>query len=152
MAIGKMKRAAYAEVATDYAGRIQKLHPFEMQEIPERSYRSASEIERQMDQETELIRRRCKPGAFLIALDEKGKQFSSVDLAGELKKLLESTAQEVVFVVGGAYGLSPSLKQEAKLIWSLSKLTLPHQLARVFTLEQIYRALTILKNIPYHHD
>ena len=128
------------------------MHPFEVVEIPGKTYRSAKDIERHMEDETELIRRRCKPGAFLIVLDEKGKQFTSLALAEEMKKLLESPAQEVAFVVGGAYGISPSLKGQAKWVWSLSKLTLPHQLARVFTLEQIYRALTILKNIPYHHE
>lgn len=145
-----MKREPLA-LAEDYSGRIQKMHPFELVEIPEKSYRSVKDIARQMEQEAELIRRRFKAGASLIVLDERGKQFSSIDLAKEIKKYLELAAQEVVFVVGGAYGLSDSLKREARLHWSLSKLTLPHQLARVFALEQIYRALTILKNIPYHH-
>jgi 23S rRNA (pseudouridine1915-N3)-methyltransferase len=152
MAIGKMKRGPLGEVAEDYIRRIQKLHPFEVQEIPEKSYRAAKDIGGYVKQESELIRRRCKPGACLIVLEEKGKQFTSVGLAAELEKLLASSAPEVIFVVGGAYGLSESIKQEAKLSWSLSKLTLPHQLARVLTLEQIYRALTILKNIPYHHE
>lgn len=152
MAIGKMKQAGLAEVAKNYGRRIQRLHPFELQEIPDRSYGTAKALERQLEKEAEAIRRRCRPGARLIVLDESGKQFTSVDLAKEVKKLLESGVQEVVFVVGGAYGLSDSIKQTAVLHWSLSKLTLPHQLARVFTLEQIYRALTILKNVPYHHD
>lgn len=147
-----MKRSAFAEIADDYAARIKKLHPFEVQEIPDKSYRTIKDINRLMEQEAELIRRRCRPGSRLIALDERGKQFSSADLAGEVKKLLESGGKEVVFVVGGAYGLADSLKQEAQWLWSLSKLTLPHQLARVLTLEQIYRALTILKKVPYHHE
>jgi 23S rRNA (pseudouridine1915-N3)-methyltransferase len=152
LAIGKMKHSPFIEIAEDYSGRIKKLHPFEVQEIPDKSYRSEKEIDRQVEQEAEQIRRRCKAGSRLIALDEKGKQFTSVEFSGELKKLLESGAKEIFFVVGGAYGLAQSLKQEAEWLWSLSKLTLPHQLARVLTLEQIYRALTILKKVPYHHE
>lgn len=147
-----MKSPAFGEVAKDYATRIARLHPFAMEEIPEKSYRARRDRERQKEAEAQLIRKRLRPGSFLIVLEEKGKEFNSVDLAWKLKALLESAAQEVVFVVGGAYGFPESIKQEAKLLWSLSKLTLPHQLARVLTLEQIYRALTLLKNVPYHHD
>jgi len=93
-----------------------------------------------------------KKGAFLVVLDEKGEQWTSVDLAFELGELFQKPVGEIVFLVGGAFGIADSIKEMAGRCLSLSKLTLPHQLARVLTLEQLYRALTILKNVPYHHE
>jgi 23S rRNA (pseudouridine1915-N3)-methyltransferase len=152
IAIGKTRQGPFADLTRDYRDRIGRLHPFELQEISDRGYHEGQDIQRQLEKEAEAIHRRCKPGSCVIVLDEHGKQFTSVDLAKEFKKFFESGMKEVVFIVGGAYGLAGSIKAKAELTWSLSKLTLPHQLARVLTLEQIYRALTILKNVPYHHD
>lgn len=147
-----MKNPAFAEVAEDYADRIRKFNPMEIIEIPDEKVKAKADVPKLLKREAEVIRKRIKQGACLIALDEKGIQWSSVDLAWEIKQLLESPAKEIVFLVGGAEGLDKTIKREAKHLWSLSKLTLPHQLARVLALEQIYRGLTILRNVPYHNE
>ncbi|MDX1385948.1 MAG: 23S rRNA (pseudouridine(1915)-N(3))-methyltransferase RlmH [bacterium] len=152
LAVGKMKNPAFAEVAEDYATRIRKYNPLEVVEIPDEKIKTKSDVPRLLKREADQIRKRLKEGACLIALDEKGIQWTSVDLAWEIKQLLESPAKEIIFLIGGAEGLDDSIKREAKGLWSLSKLTLPHQLARVLALEQIYRGLTILRNVPYHNE
>jgi 23S rRNA (pseudouridine1915-N3)-methyltransferase len=151
-AVGKIKRQPYAELAAEYVKRIQKMTSFEILEIPDEAVRAKGEIEKVLDKEATRIQKSLKPDSYLIVLDEKGTQWSSVDLAWELGQLFQSSSREIVFLIGGAFGVAPSLKSKAKINLSLSKLTLPHQLARVLTLEQVYRALTILKNVPYHHE
>jgi len=152
LALGKMKNRAFAEVARDYIQRIQRLHPFEVVEIPDEPRRGKTPLQKILNKEGEKIKKQIKTKAFLIALDEKGREWSSQDLAGQLKGLFEGAHSEIVFLIGGAQGLSPLIKDSAPVVLSLSKLTLPHQLARVLTLEQIYRALTILKHMPYHNE
>ena len=151
LAIGKMKNLAFSEVAEEYAKRIRKFNPLEIHEIPDETIRDKGNLEKLLEKEAVRIRKRIKKGAHIIALDELGQQWNSVDLAWEIKNLLESPASEIVFLLGGAQGLAESIKKQAHQCWSLSKLTLPHQLARVLTLEQLYRALTILRNVPYHN-
>lgn len=92
-----------------------------------------------------------KADDFLVALDENGKQFSSEELADFIQQRATESKKNIVFVIGGAFGLDEMVLQKAKLKWSLSKLTFPHQLVRLILAEQIYRACTILKNEKYHH-
>lgn len=152
LAVGKMKHAAFAEVAADYQKRIQKFLPCEVQEIPDEKIPPKVPAGPGLAKEAARIEKTLKPGAHVVILDEKGIQWSSVDLAWELQQMMNSSADEIAFVIGGAYGLDEKFKAQAKHRWSLSKLTLPHRLARVLTLEQIYRALTILRNVPYHNE
>ena len=88
---------------------------------------------------------------YLIALDERGKQFTSEGLSAFLQQRASDSCKNLVFLIGGAFGLDDSIVQRAKLNWSLSQLTFPHQLVRLILTEQIYRACTILKNEKYHH-
>ncbi len=87
---------------------------------------------------------------LLIVWDEQGKQFSSVELAGQIEKVF-AQGREVVMVMGGAFGLSSQVKKRADYIWSLSALTFTHEMARLLVLEQLYRAMTIIKGVPYHY-
>lgn len=153
LAVGKLKRAAFSEVAQDYARRIQKYHRLEVVEIPDETVRPKADVQAVLQKEAQRIEKILSRDSYLIVLDEKGKQWGSVDLAWELGQLFQNSSfGEITFLLGGAYGIADSLKAKAKWVWSLSKLTLPHHLARVLALEQIYRALTILKNVPYHHE
>lgn len=153
LAVGRLKRPAFTEVAQDYIQRIQKYHRLEIVEIPEEGVKQKSDVDAVLQKESRRIEKYISPHSYLIALDEKGSQFSSVDLAWELgQRFNDSSFREIIFLIGGSYGLDPALKAQAKLLWSLSKLTLPHHLARVLALEQIYRAFTILRNVPYHHE
>ncbi|MFO1463950.1 MAG: 23S rRNA (pseudouridine(1915)-N(3))-methyltransferase RlmH [bacterium] len=152
IALGKVKREAFQNLADEYERRIRHFHPFEVVELPDEKVNSKNDVPRILDKEAERIEKALKRDSHLIVLDEKGEQWSSVDLAWELGQLFQQPVSEIVFLIGGAFGVADSLKKKAKVLLSLSKLTLPHQLARVLTLEQLYRALTILKNVPYHHD
>ncbi len=152
VAVGKIKREAFQNLADEYERRIRHFHPFEVHEIPDEKFNSKNDIPRILEKEAERIQKVVKKDSYLIVLDEKGEQWSSVDLAFELGQLFQQPVSEIAFLIGGAFGIADSLKQNAKVQLSLSKLTLPHQLARVLTLEQLYRALTILKNVPYHHE
>lgn len=152
LAIGKIKREAFQQLAKEYEKRIRRFQPFEVIEIPDEKVGSKAEIAKILGKEADRVERHLKRDSHLVVLDEKGVQWSSIDLAWELNQWFQSSPAEIVFLVGGAFGLDEELKKRAEVRWSLSKLTLPHQLARVLALEQVYRALTILKNVPYHHE
>ena len=102
--------------------------------------------------EAELILSSLDRDTYLVALDESGKQMSSVELAAFLQERVNESTRQLVFLVGGAYGLDASVLKRADLQWSLSKLTFPHQLVRLILAEQIYRAVSILRNEKYHHE
>jgi len=152
LALGKMKRREYAELAEEYARRIGHYHSFDLVEIQDAPIRAKGDLKVALEEESKRIQKHLKPESCLIVLDEKGEQWTSVDLAYEMGELFNRHYSEIVFLIGGAYGIAGDLKEKARYQVSLTKLTLPHQLARVLLLEQIYRALTILKNVPYHHE
>lgn len=104
-----------------------------------------------MAKEAELVRAQLATGSYLVLLDEKGKQLSSPQLATFLNQRMVSGLKELAIAVGGAFGFDESLKQEAGQLLSLSRLTFTHQMARLVLAEQLYRAMTILRNEPYHH-
>jgi 23S rRNA (pseudouridine1915-N3)-methyltransferase len=101
--------------------------------------------------EAETILQWLNKDDYLVALDEGGKQFSSQDLAVFLQKRANESVKNIIFLIGGAYGLDDAILKKANYKWSLSLLTFPHQLVRLILAEQIYRACTILKNEKYHH-
>ncbi|GDX41584.1 MAG: 23S rRNA (pseudouridine(1915)-N(3))-methyltransferase RlmH [Bacteroidetes bacterium] len=98
-----------------------------------------------------LVLEWLKPEDYLILLDEKGKDLSSVELAMLLQKKADTGIKKIVFLIGGAFGVDKAIQQRAQFTWSLSKLVFPHQLVRLILAEQLYRAGTILKNEKYHH-
>lgn len=101
--------------------------------------------------EGEIITGLLKEGDYLMALDERGKEFSSVGLAQFIQQRANESTRNIVFLIGGAYGLDEIVLRAAKAKWSLSQLTFPHQLVRLILAEQVYRACTILQNEKYHH-
>jgi 23S rRNA (pseudouridine1915-N3)-methyltransferase len=101
--------------------------------------------------EAETILQWLRPEDYLVVLDEKGKQLSSEALAQFLQTRSNESSKNIVFLIGGAFGLDNQVLSKAKFIWSLSSLTFPHQLVRLILAEQIYRACTILRNEKYHH-
>jgi 23S rRNA (pseudouridine1915-N3)-methyltransferase len=92
------------------------------------------------------------PDDYLVLLDERGKNITSIELATFLQKKADIGTKKLVFLIGGAFGVDPTVQQRAQFIWSLSKLVFPHQLVRLLLAEQLYRAGTILKNEKYHHS
>ncbi len=102
-------------------------------------------------QEAKRIIGKLQQDDYLILLDERGKQISSIQLAEMLQQKANESVRTLVFLIGGAFGVDDSVRQRADFIWSLSKLTFPHILVRLMLAEQLYRACTILKNEKYHH-
>lgn len=101
--------------------------------------------------EAEIIFDWLAPGDYLVALDERGKQWTSESLANFIQQRANESIKNLVFLIGGAYGLDASVLKKAQQAWSLSSLTFPHQLVRLLLAEQLYRACTILKHEKYHH-
>lgn len=101
--------------------------------------------------EAEIIMDWLEPGDYLIALDERGKQFTSEGLAKFIQQRANESVKNLVFLIGGVYGLDSSILKKANQTWGLSSLTFPHQLVRLILAEQVYRACTILKHEKYHH-
>ena len=108
--------------------------------------------DQQKAKECEAIMKHLSPGDHVILLDERGKEYRSVEFAGYLNKLMVGSVQQLVFIVGGPYGFDETLYQQAKGKMSLSKMTFSHQMVRLFFVEQLYRAFSILKGEPYHHE
>ena len=134
-----------------YTERLQHYLPFEYAIIPDVKNARKLTQEQLKAKEGELILKKLEKGDYLILLDEGGKTYNSVQFAQRLDKLLQQSYKRLVFVIGGAYGFSPEVYERADAKISLSAMTFSHQMVRLFALEQLYRAMTILRNQPYHH-
>ncbi len=146
LAVGKL-RPALREVCDDYLRRLGKYLPVQEREVREAG-RSAT-VQLQREAEAERIVEALSPRATLVLLDQDGAAWSSEDLARQLEQW-RIASRDIALVVGGATGFAASLRERARQTWSLGPLTLPHQLARVIVVEQLYRASTILRGEPYH--
>ena len=152
LTVGKTDVKWVGEGLDLYAGRLRHYLPFSIVEIPELKKASALTEEQIRQKEGELILCHAAPGDTLILLDEHGREFRSLELASWLEKQLGSGARNLLFVIGGAYGFSPEVYARANGKLSLSRMTFSHQMVRVIFAEQLYRACTILKGEPYHHE
>lgn len=151
LVIGKTDAGYFVEAIGEYISRLVHYLPFELQVIPDiKHVRNLSESQ-QKDKEGELILKALQPGDYLVLLDEKGKEFSSVQFAAYLEKKMHTVPKRLVFVVGGPYGFSEAVYGAASEKISLSKMTFSHQMIRLIFVEQIYRAMTIIAGEPYHH-
>ncbi|MEX0288395.1 MAG: 23S rRNA (pseudouridine(1915)-N(3))-methyltransferase RlmH [Flavobacteriaceae bacterium] len=149
--IGKTDRNELQSLLADYTKRLSHYVNFELEVIPDlKNVKNLTET-LQKEKEGELLLKRIGKAEALILLDEKGKEFSSVQFSAYLQKKMNSGLKRLSFVIGGPYGFSPEVQQRAQGKVSLSKMTFSHQMVRVFAVEQLYRAFTILKNEPYHH-
>lgn len=133
-----------------YAKRISRYIKFETHFIPDIK-NPPRETETLKKAEEELIRKWLKPTDTLVLLDEYGKEFTSRQFSAFMSNKLSTLRGRLIFIIGGAYGFSEGLKKEFESV-SLSKLTFPHQMVRLIAAEQLYRAFTITKGEPYHHD
>jgi 23S rRNA (pseudouridine1915-N3)-methyltransferase len=150
-AIGKTADA-YLETGIDlFEKRLKRYLPFSWVILPDVKLKT-SDAEVLKKEEGKAILAKLNPDDFLVLLDEKGRAFGSVELAGWLERQLTRPHRKMIFLIGGAFGFSPDVYARAQEQLSLSKLTFSHQMARLFVLEQLYRAMTILKNEPYHNE
>ncbi|HSH65988.1 MAG TPA: 23S rRNA (pseudouridine(1915)-N(3))-methyltransferase RlmH [Bacteroidia bacterium] len=131
--------------------RLKHYLPFEMIVIPSLKNTKALSIEQQKQKEGELILKNIQPTDRLILLDENGKEYTSPGFSVYIQQQMNSGIKNLVFVVGGPYGFSEDVYKKASAKISLSKMTFSHQMVRLFFVEQLYRAMTLLRNEPYHH-
>lgn len=152
LVIGKTTDRHVEALIEDYAQRLGHYVLFSMDVIPELRNTKALTAEQQKAQEAELIKKQLQAGDHVILLDEHGAERRSVEFASWLQKRMNTGARRLVFIVGGPYGFDPSIHALAKEEISLSQMTFSHQLIRVLFVEQLYRAHTILRGEPYHHE
>jgi 23S rRNA (pseudouridine1915-N3)-methyltransferase len=152
LAIGKTDSTHLQELITEYEQRLKHYIKFELDIIPDiKNVKNLSEVQ-QKEKEGEAILKRLQPTDVLVLLDEHGKQHTSIEFSNYLQKKMNAGIKRMVIVIGGPYGFSEEIYQKARGKLSLSKMTFSHQMVRLFIVEQIYRAFTILKNEPYHHQ
>lgn len=133
-----------------YARRLQHYVSFEAITISSQKNKSNSK-ETAMLAEAKEIEKKLTPADLVLLLDEKGREFASVEFAKQVQKYLNMPGKRMVFIIGGPFGFAPEIKKRAHQTLSLSKMTFNHQMAKLFFLEQLYRSMTILKGEPYHH-
>lgn len=135
-----------------YVGRLGHYASFEMKEIPDIRNRKTLSEEQQKKAESFLLLSQLQPGDQVVLLDEHGRSYTSVAFAEQLEKWMASGAKRIVFVIGGPYGFAEEVYAKADAQISLSPMTFSHQMVRLVFAEQLYRAFTILKGEPYHHQ
>jgi 23S rRNA (pseudouridine1915-N3)-methyltransferase len=152
LAIGKTDNKAIQTLIDDYSSRLGHYIRFELDVIPDLKQSKSLSESLQKEKEGELILKKLSSSDELILLDERGKTFSSLEFSDYLQKKMNSGLKQLVFVIGGPYGFSEAVYARANGKISLSKMTFSHQMIRPFVVEQLYRAMTILRNEPYHHE
>lgn len=149
--IGKTDKKYILEGISEYEKRLLHYCKFEVKVIPDIKNSKAMTESVQMQKEGELILNSVKPNAELILLDENGNKYTSVEFSKFIERKGLAGKSEMTFVIGGPYGFSQEVKARANGLVSLSRLTFSHQLVRLIFMEQLYRAMTIIKGEPYHH-
>lgn len=151
LCVGRLTLPFLNEGCSEFAGRLQRYMPLNITEIKECKTGRKLDLPRMTETEGDLLRRQIPAGTFVIALDQQGKQLGSEQLAALMNEHMVRGVPAWTLLIGGPYGLSEALRKEADLVLSLSAMTLPHQMARLLILEQLYRCCTIIRNEPYHH-
>ncbi len=146
---GKTAERYLEEGIASFEKRIRRYLPFEIKVLP--SVKGVREKEQLKRREGEMILKAVGDGSFVVLLDERGKSLDSVRFAGMLQRKMNEGIRTLVFVVGGAYGVSPEVFERADLLLQLSAMTFSHQVVRILLMEQLYRAFTIIHGEPYHH-
>ncbi|MDL2223847.1 23S rRNA (pseudouridine(1915)-N(3))-methyltransferase RlmH [Bacteroidales bacterium OttesenSCG-928-M06] len=150
--IGKTNQDFVEKGVNEFCNRLKHYISFSMDVIPDIKNTKKLSTEQQKEKEGELILKNIQSGDYIVLLDEKGKEFTSIQFSEYIEKKSHTIAKTLVFVIGGPYGFSPKVYQAAQEKISLSRMTFSHQLIRLIFIEQIYRAMTILNNEPYHHE
>jgi len=152
LSIGKTDNGYLKEGISEYLNRLRHYTSFEIIEIPALKKASSLNPEIIKQKEADLILKHLKKPDFIVLLDENGKQMSSKDFSVFLQKRMNASVKEIVFVIGGAWGFGQRLQERANYKLSLSKMTFSHQMVRLFFVEQLYRAFTILRGEAYHNE
>ncbi len=141
-----------AALVEEYAGRLRHYISFDITVVPELKNNKKMTEQQQKQLEGEQILRCLQPGDHVVLLDERGRELRSVELAEWMSQKMNTIAHRLVFVIGGPYGFSDDVYAAAQQKLSLSKMTFSHQMVRLIFVEQLYRAMTIIRGEPYHHE
>ena len=150
--VGKTVNKHFVELIDDYAARVKHYMGFDIITIPELKNTKNLSIGQQKQQEGELILRQLQAGDHVVLLDEHGKEFRSIEFSKYMEQKMQTVGKRLVFIIGGPYGFSPDVYAKANEKLSLSKMTFSHQMIRLIFVEQLYRAMTIMRGEPYHHE
>lgn len=152
MAVGRTSTGFVIEGIAEYSSRMKHYIPFSIQEIKDVKVSSGTGPDRQKQLEGEAVLSKIGLSDMLVLLDERGREYTSMQFAAYLEKLRVSGRKRVIFLIGGPYGFSDKVYERADAKISLSKMTFNHEMVRLFFVEQIYRGMTILRGEPYHHE
>ena len=150
--VGKTDQKWLIDGIGQYAERLTHFAQFEMQVIPDIKNTKNMDFQTQKVREGEQILKLLLPSDDVYLLDDKGREMSSPEMASWLEKRMSQSTKRLVFIIGGPYGFSPDVYARVPGKVSLSKMTFSHQMVRLIFVEQLYRAFTILNNLPYHHE
>lgn len=150
--IGKPHEVYVKEGIEEFTKRIGRYYPVEWKILPP-AKQTINTIESEVKkQESMTVLNALHKDDYLVLLDERGKQFSSLHLASFIESRANSSVKQLIFLIGGAFGVDESVAARAGFVWSFSQLVFPHQLMRLMLAEQLYRACTIIRNEKYHHQ
>ena len=152
LTVGKSDSGWVREGLETYASRLRRYIPFSVIEIPDLKNAASLSKEQVKEKEGESILGNIGPRDSVILLDERGKEYTSIEFAKEIERMMVSGGKNIVFVTGGAFGFSDAVYARCDGKVSLSKMTFTHQMVRAVFTEQLYRAFTIIKGEPYHHE
>ena len=152
LVVGKTVEKHYIAAINDYTERTKHYTSFDIEVIPELKNTKSLSMEQQKEKEGELILKALQPGDVVVLLDEHGKEFRSIEFANWIERKMHTVNKRLVFIIGGPYGFSQAVYGTAQEKISLSKMTFSHQRIRLIFVEQLYRAMRILNNGPYHHE
>ncbi|WP_405368812.1 23S rRNA (pseudouridine(1915)-N(3))-methyltransferase RlmH [Nonlabens sp. Asnod2-A12] len=152
LAVGKTDDSRIDQLTQMYVDRLGHYINFDLEIIPDLKKTKNLSEDQQKNEEGKLILNKLEKSDFVTLLDEKGKKYTSMQFAELINKRSVSGLKRLVFIIGGPYGFSPDVYSRANSKLSLSDMTFSHQMVRLFAVEQIYRAFTILRNEPYHHE
>lgn len=152
LVVGKTTLGYVKEGIQEYLKRLSRYIPYEIIELPDARRAGKISQAEQKEAEGEQILRKITDSDMVILLDERGKQYTSREFADYLERSMSSGRKRMIFVVGGPYGFSEAVYSRSNGLISLSKMTFNHEMVRLFFTEQIYRGVSILHGLPYHHD
>lgn len=152
LTVGKTTIKFVSEGIEEYFKRLKHYIPYRITSLPDIKKNASFGAERQKEAEGELILAKLNSSDYVVLLDERGWEYSSVEFSGFIEKQMIAGRKRVVFVVGGPYGFSQEVYDRSDSKVSLSRMTFNHEMVRLFFTEQVYRAMTILRGEPYHHE
>jgi 23S rRNA (pseudouridine1915-N3)-methyltransferase len=149
--LGKENESFIEDGLQYYFRKIKPYNPVGLVLLPTSKKLATADVERSKLQEEEMILKKLSQQHYLVLLDESGKQLDSIQWSKQFQQCMNQGVKTLVLLIGGAYGVTDTIKKRANQCWSLSGLVFPHQLVRLIVAEQVYRAFSILNNSPYHH-